>query len=94
MPPQVEVEQLCVGFLIAMPQQRPRTGLGNGSYSNLSASTSRETISDKWTDEYSPTDSRWDLRGGQLPELSVGISTVYVPIEGAAQEQHHETDRR
>jgi hypothetical protein len=82
--PKPEVEQLCIGFLIAMPRQRTRLG-GGPSSSCLPASVSKETLSDGYSFAY----SQWTdhLCEGELPELSVGISTVYVPVDSPARER-------
>ncbi|KAG8801503.1 hypothetical protein FRB91_004123 [Serendipita sp. 411] len=80
-PPLYEIQHLRAGFLIAMPRPPPiPSSLRSRSTGNLSVFTpSRESDSDDW----SVADSRlkdsylWD---GELPELSLGISTVCVPI--------------
>lgn len=53
---QMPLEQLRIGFLIAMP--RPRSALGNNSI--------------RGTDQ---------LYEGELPDLNVGISTIYAPFD-------------
>lgn len=88
--PKPEVEQLRIGFLIAMPNQRTRLGSGPSSLS-LPASVSKETLGRNFdtTDGDSFAHSRWTdhLCEGELPELSVGISTVYAPVESPARER-------
>jgi len=89
-PPKPEVEQLQLGFLIAMPRQRTGPSTGS-SYSCHLASTSKEALNRNIPsmDEWSLTDSRWTdhLGQGELPELNVGVSTVHVMVDPIAQQQ-------
>ncbi|KAG8809920.1 hypothetical protein FRC17_003172 [Serendipita sp. 399] len=80
-PPLYEIQRLRAGFLIAMPRPPPvPSSLRSRSTSNISVSaSSRESDNDDWSLSDSKLNDSY-LWDGELPELSVGISTICIPI--------------
>jgi hypothetical protein len=78
-PSMQEIERIQVGFLIAMPRPPPLPSFRKGA-SASTLSIPRDTDTESF---WSLAESKWSnhLAEGELPELTVGVSTLHIPVE-------------